>query len=117
MEGQKTRRAGIRGDHEFFDGLACAALHLLTDIDLPVTVEYGPGLEGFEFERAVGRLDVVAHLRPIHGGMGNGSVPTNHHFSHDGQPVFMRVERGQVGRQALGQHRKHHAPWCRPTWC
>ena len=39
-------------------------------------------------------------------GLRDGGVRSDEHLGHQGEPVLAGVERSQVGRQALGQHRK-----------
>ena len=47
------------------------------------------------------------------------TVPSavDRHLDDDRQPVLVSVERRQVGRQLLRQHREDLAPPCRPTSC
>ena len=145
---QKLRRAGVGGNHEFFNQLARAVLLLLADVHHTVAVEHGARLKGFQVQRAggaparthalghrvlgaqllvhaghsagglgqvafafdprchrvVGQLGVVAHARAVHRGMGDNAFRIHHHFGHDGKPILARVQRGEVGGQALGQH-------------
>ncbi len=58
-------------------------------------------------QRVVGQLRVVAYRRPVQGGLRDRGVGRDDHLGHDGEPVLAGIERGQIGRQALGQHRKH----------
>ena len=41
----------------------------------------------------------------------------DHYIDHEGVAIFVLVERCQIGRELLGQHRKDCAPRCRPRSC
>ena len=55
----------------------------------------------------VGQLGLVAHARAVYGAMADGAIHADHHLGDDGEALLTRVERGEVGREALGQHGKH----------
>ena len=55
----------------------------------------------------VGQLGLVAHPGTVHRRVGDDTCAIDHHLGHGGKALLVGVERGQVGGQALGQHRKH----------
>ena len=45
------------------------------------------------------------------------AVVVDRHLDDDRQPLLALVERGEVGREPLRQHREDPRPPCRPRWC
>ena len=58
-------------------------------------------------ERVVGQLGLVTHLGAADSEIAHQPLRIHHHFSHDGQALLVRTQRGQVGGEPLGQHGKH----------
>ncbi len=73
------------------------------------TCRFGQRAVAFDPSRqcVVGQLRVVAYRRTVEGSLRDRSVGRDDHLGHDREPVLLCIERGQIGRQALGQHRKH----------
>ena len=66
----------------------------------------------------VGELGLVADGGAIDvRGAERRRPPSNDHLDDDRQPVLVLVQRRQVGRELLRQHREDLAPPCRPTSC
>ena len=65
MCGQKACGATVGHDHEFFDQLARAVLHLLSDVGDAVAFKQSLGLEGFKLQRAFGPAQHAQLLRQL----------------------------------------------------
>ena len=58
-------------------------------------------------DAVIGQLGLVAHPGAVNRRAGQLAVGPENHFGHQRQPVLAGVERGEVGRKALGQHREN----------
>jgi hypothetical protein len=60
-------------------------------------------------DRVVGELGVIQDARPVDVGAGHRAVRADRHLDHHRQPLLGLVQRGEVGRELLGQHREDPA--------